>query len=249
MLVQLTTNLKENLREKGVENFQAVGVNISTAAILEPPCSIKWMGIENDFQLGAFSYAVSGFFSGVTIGRYTSIGEAVQIGRANHAMTWVSTSPFFYLTEKMFNVGHDFSDGSSYHNYAAPPRPHANATAFKSVSIGNDVYIGHGAMVMPGVRIGDGAIVAAMSVVTKNVPPFAIVGGNPARIIRMRLDPILVAQLLHLQWWRFAPWQLTGIDLSNPSEAIDGIKELATNAVPYSPQLVRVEDLFVDSRR
>ena len=125
-------------------------------------------------------------------------------------------------------------------------RPHATATAFKPVVIGNDVYIGHGAMIMPGVCVGDGAIVAAMSVVTKNVPAFAIVGGNPARIIRMRMDPIVIAQLLDLQWWRFAPWQMANIDLSNPSQAIEGIKELDKTTAAYAPGMVSMQDLIAD---
>ena len=248
MLTQVTAELKNSLKERGIENFLGVGVNISTNAIFEPPCSIKWMAIENDFKLGAFSYAVSGFFSNVSIGRYTSIGEQVQMGRANHAMTWVSTSPIFYMNEKLFDIGDEFSGGAEYHAYSAPPRPHATATTIKPIIIGNDVYIGHGAMIMPGVRIGDGAIVAAMSVVTKSVPPFAIVGGNPARIIRMRLDPIIVAQLLHLQWWRFAPWQLSGIDLSNPTDSIEGIKELGRDMVSFAPDLVRINELVAVAR-
>ncbi|PZR83617.1 MAG: hypothetical protein DLM68_14070 [Hyphomicrobiales bacterium] len=64
MLAQLTSEMKNQLRMRGVETFHGVGVNISTRAIFEPPCSIKWMGIENNFRMGAFSYAVSGFYSG-----------------------------------------------------------------------------------------------------------------------------------------------------------------------------------------
>lgn len=245
MLVPLTSELKAQLKSRGVESFHDGGSDVSSLATFEPPCSIKWISIENEFQLGAFSYAVSGYFSGVSIGRYTSIGEAVQVGRSNHPLTWVSTSPFFYLDKPLFDVGATFDGARSYHAYGAPPRPHATSTQMRPITIGNDVYVGHGAMIMPGVSIGDGAIVGAMAVVTKNVPPYAIVGGNPARIIRMRLPMLIAAQLLHLQWWRFAPWQLTGVDFSDPTGAIEGIKMLAASQAPFVPEMLQVADLML----
>ena len=82
-----------------------------------------------------------------------------------------------------------------------------------------------------------------MAVVTKNVPPYAVVGGNPARIIRMRTPMIVAAQLLHLQWWRYAPWQLTAVDLSDPAGAIEGIKAVVASQAPYVTDLLQVSDL------
>ena len=243
MLVPLSSHLKDQLRRHGVESFHGVGVNIASEAVFEPPCGIKWISIENDFQLGAFSYAVSGFFSSVRIGRYTSIGEQVQIGRASHPTSWTSSSPFFYLQDRIFDVGTDFKGGEEYARYSAPVRPHAHATSFRPITIGNDVYIGHGACIMPGVTVGDGAVIGAMAVVTKNVPPYGIVAGNPARLIRSRLDPIIFAQLLHLQWWRYAPWQLTGVDFSDPEAALAEIKRVVASEQPYRPDLVRVDEL------
>ena len=243
MLIQITEALKAELRARGVETLHGNGVNISAEASFEPPCSIKWMTIESTFRLGAFSYAVSGYYSCVSIGRYTSIGEEVQIGRASHPTTWVSTSPFFYLPEPLFAVGDRFEGHEQYAAYGAPQRPGAVSTTFKPVRIGSDVYIGHGAMIMPGVTIGDGAIVGAEAVVTKNVPPYAIVAGNPARLVRFRLDPMIFAQLLHLQWWRFAPWQLRDVDFSDPQAAIDGIKQVEREHRPYAPHLVAITDL------
>ena len=67
--------------------------------------------------------------------------------------------------------------------------------------VGNDVWIGYGSTIMPGVRIGDGAIVASCSVVTKDVPPYAIVDGNPADVIRYRFDDATISALLALRWW------------------------------------------------
>jgi acetyltransferase-like isoleucine patch superfamily enzyme len=247
MLIKITQPLKEMLKARGVESFHGINNNISDACVLEPPCSIKWMQIENNFRLGAFSYAVSGYYSEVSIGRYTSIGEQVQIGRSNHAMTWISTSPFFYLRDRIFHVGDGFPNAEAYQAYSAPPRPHSQSTAFKSVTIGNDVWIGHGAFIKPGVTIGDGAVIGAMSVVTKDVPPYGIVVGNPAVLKRIRLKPRTVAAMLHLQWWRFAPWQLTEIDFSDPDKAIEPIRLVANREKPYAPEPLKLKALAAEA--
>jgi len=187
MLIKISQPLKEKLRLRGIESFHGINNNISDACIFEPPCSIKWMQIESNFRLGAFSYAVSGYYSEVSIGRYTSIGEQVQIGRSNHAMTWVSTSPFFYLRERLFHVGDEFSDAAAYQAYSAPPRPHAQATAFRPVTIGNDVWIGHGAFIKPGgmfpsvkccncMTCRRSAIFTVMTICSTGLNPYALCG-------------------------------------------------------------------------
>ena len=246
MLIRFTETLKAQLRQRGVECFLNEGVNISMAAKLEPPCSLKWMQVMNGFEMSAFSYAVSGFFSEVTIGRYTSIGEEVQVGRSNHAMDWVSTSPFFYLQEKLFQVGDDFNQADAYHQFSPSPDPGAVATAFKRTSIGHDVWIGHGAFIMPGVTIGNGAIVGAQAVVTRDVPPYGVVAGNPATLRRMRLPTSQAARLLDLAWWRYAPWQLGHVNMARPELAFDQLAELVETAEPYAPGFVSLADLTSD---
>ena len=246
-MIPFTNVMRSRLRARGVECFLGEGVNLSAQAEFEPPCSLKWMQIMNGFRLGAFSYAVSGFFSQVTIGRYTSIGEDVQIGRSNHAMNWVSTSPFFYLREPVFDVGREFSGSEHYHGFMPPEYSAAPATAFKSVYIGNDVWIGHGAFIMPGVIIGDGAIIGAQAVVTKDVPPYGIVAGNPAILVRMRLPPVVVAKLLQLAWWRYAPWQLSDVDFSLPEKAAEQLSDLVSRLEPYKPDMINLSDLAVET--
>lgn len=127
------------------------------------------------------------------IGKFCAIARGVKfiMNGANHQMGGISTFPFFIF-------GHGWEAG----------RPAEHELPYKGDTvIGNDVWIGYDALIMPGVTIGDGAIVAARSVVTADVPPYAIVGGNPARIVRQRFDADSVRRLQGLAWWdRSAAW-------------------------------------------
>jgi hypothetical protein len=90
-------------------------------------------------------------------------------------------------------------------------------------TIGNDVWIGHGATVVAGVTVGDGAVVAQGAVVSRDVPPYAVVAGNPAVIKKFRLPPQLVSPMLRSRWWRFAPWQLSHLDPARPEAFVTGV--------------------------
>jgi len=129
----------------------------------------------------------------LVIGKFCAIARGVKfiMNGANHQMDGISTFPFF-----IFGEGWE----------AAKPAP--DELPFKGDTvIGNDVWIGYDALIMPGVRIGDGAIIAARSVVTADVPPYAIAGGNPARVVRPRFDPDSVRRLQAIAWWdRPAAW-------------------------------------------
>ena len=251
-MVILTEAIKDRLKQLGVECLLGVGGTISEGALFEPPCSIKWMATQLRFELGAFSYGVSGFYSEVTIGRYCSFGEQVQVGRGAHPVAWMSTSPFFYNSwSRMFDVGTEFEQGLEYAIYRPgdpgeiPERNSRTVNDFLQLTtIGNDVWMGHGAFVLPGVTIGDGAVVAAYSVVTKDVPPYAIVGGNPARVIRYRFEPEQIAALQELAWWRFAPWQISGTPFANIDYAIAHLREVVPTLMPYRPQPVTMGRLI-----
>lgn len=134
------------------------------------------------------------------IGKYCALARNVRIlmGSANHLTTSISTFPF-----PMF--GEDWLPQMS--TFAT--RPDRGDTV-----VGNDVWIGYQSLIMPGVRIGDGAIVAAGSVVVSDVPPYAVVGGNPARHIRERFSPADVARLLALAWW---DWPVERVTLALPA--------------------------------
>jgi virginiamycin A acetyltransferase len=124
----------------------------------------------------------------LVIGRFTAIASGVRfmMNGANHAMTGLSTFPF-----GIFGAG--WEQGFDFETIRAGLRG--------DTIVGNDVWIGTEAMIMPGVRIGNGAIVAARAVVASDVPPYAIVGGNPARVIRMRYTAEVIDRLEAIAWW------------------------------------------------
>lgn len=121
------------------------------------------------------------------IGSFCSIGSGaafIMAGNQGHRSDWISTFPFFWMPEVPA-----FADAANGFQAAG------------DTIIGNDVWIGSEAVIMPGVTIGDGAIIGTRSVVTKDVAAYTVVGGNPSRVIRNRFDDIETARLLELRWW------------------------------------------------
>lgn len=144
------------------------------------------------YQIGAGTYgdlSVRSWNEGATlrIGSYTSIASGVKVFLGGeHRIDWVTTYPFNVLWEKSQHFkGHPKTKGD--------------------VVIGSDVWIGTEALILSGVKIGDGAVVGARAVVTRDVPPYAIVAGNPARIVKYRFTPELIGMLLDIQWWNWRP--------------------------------------------
>ena len=202
---------------------------------IEAPASLKWTQYGLSLKLGAFSYQVSGYCAAAEIGRYCSFGEEVQIGRQNHPLTWASTSPAFYLKDQLFDVGDGFAGAKAFAGYefqnSAPP------TRIQKTTIGHDVWIGHGAYIAAGVTISNGAIVAAGAVVAKDVPPYTIVAGNPAVPKKARLPTELITEMQASRWWRFAPWQLSHLDMSDVPAFLKGVAEMK-DVPPFAPSCV-----------
>lgn len=235
--------IEAKLMARGIEVLpSAPARTIPAAASLEPPCSIKWLQIEHSFSLGAFSYAVSGHAFAVHIGRYCSIGEGVQFGRQDHPTSWVSTSPSFYLSHPLFGLpeSYKYSKGLDLLPIIKRNRP---STQLQVTHIEHDVWIGHAAFIRAGVRIGTGAVVAAHAVVVKDVPPYAVVAGNPATIKKFRLPPHLIGPLLGLQWWRYAAWDIVDLPMEDPKEFIPAFRELKPKLTPYEPDKVTPGEL------
>lgn len=138
-------------------------------------------------DIGKYSYVGSGSeIIEAKIGKFCSIARDCNIGLATHTLQNISTSPIF--TEKKNGTGHSWSSITIKDKTL-------------KVNIGNDVWIGAKAIVLGGVKIGDGAVIAAGAIVTKDVPPFAISAGVPAKIIKYRFNSETINSLIKLNWW------------------------------------------------
>ncbi|GAB2693080.1 Vat family streptogramin A O-acetyltransferase [Mucilaginibacter koreensis] len=152
------------------------------------------------------------------IGRFCSIASDVKfiMNGANHEIAPVSTFPFGIFGKGWEKVNEDVDMTSKFPNKG-------------DTVIGNDVWLGYGATLMPGVKVGNGAIIASKAVVTKDVPDYAIVGGNPARIIRKRFEDDVVQRLLKIAWWNWdAPTITAHLKLINSAD-VDALEAVANN--------------------
>lgn len=143
----------------------------------------------NEVTLGDYSYLMDGAMAWcVEIGKFCSIAAYTRLNAPNHP-TWRATQHHFTYRSSAYGLSD--TDDADFFGWRRENR----------VTIGHDVWIGHGAIVLPGVTVGTGAVIGAGSVVTRNVAPYTIVAGSPARPIRRRVTEAVEARLLALAWW------------------------------------------------
>lgn len=164
-------------------------------------------------EIGSYSYVSGARVGHARIGKFCCIGPgAIVGGLGRHPTGWVSTHPLFYSTLRQ--VGINFVDQDHFDEL---PTAH----------LGNDVWIGANAIILDGVRIGDGAIIGAGAVVTRDVAPYQVCAGVPARPVRSRFPPAQVSTLLALRWWDWPESHLRAIPALMRSPGIDGLVDYA----------------------
>ncbi|ABD89956.1 putative acetyltransferase (virginiamycin, streptogramin A, chloramphenicol) [Rhodopseudomonas palustris BisB18] len=142
-----------------------------------------------EVAMGDYSYVVNDSqIAYATIGKFCSIAAMTRINPGNHPMQRAAQAHFTYRASAYFDGEPDDAE------FFAWRRQH-------HVTIGHDVWIGHGAILLPGRNVGTGAVIAAGAVVTKDVAPYSIVGGNPAKPIRQRFSEAIAERLIELAWW------------------------------------------------
>jgi len=240
-MIRLSRKIISALRARDVTTLHRPGAVLCDDCFFEPPCNFKSITIQHSLHLGAFSYAVSGFLFATRIGRYVSIAEDVQIGRHGHPIEWASTSPYFHR--------HHRHALDAVVAKAADVKPQQfllgkRGQKVKITTLGNDVWIGHGAFIVPGVTIGDGAVVGAQAVVTKDVPPYALVAGSPATVRKMRFPDRVIERMQAVRWWRYAFWDLVGASITEPEKFLDTVeKRISEGIAEYLPAIVSLREI------
>jgi len=202
-------------REK-IEEFKAKGVRmpgrepfVIGELSFEPPITLNGCVIVGPSFIGRYSYV--GNFTQIdnhtTIGRYCSIASSCTIGAAKHPTDWLSTHPF---------------------QYHGPTEPDVmlREREFPHTEIGHDVWIGANAVVLAGVKIGSGAVVGAGAIVTRDVEPYSVVVGAPAKIKRWRFTDEIVRELLSLAWWDLPPEAIQTLAFDNIDACLERLRVL-----------------------
>ena len=234
------------LEASGIHLGPGTNLLLGLRTAIEPPCSIL-AGAESPdgFSFGAFSYSWSRITRFVgSIGRYCSIAGQVNLGDWEH--------PTDALTTSVVTFDHHFPLGA----YARRRNPNVFRIRLPSptpICLENDVWIGKGSYIKSGLAIGTGAIVGANAVVTKDVPPYAIVAGVPAQIKKSRFSDELIDKLLKSAWWQYLWVDIGDIDPIDPSAGCDTIAECRRSGhvkrfEPKSLNVTQLQAALIGSR-
>jgi chloramphenicol O-acetyltransferase type B len=164
------------------------GVCIDINSIINQNVHLLSNCIINNTNIGSYTYiGKKTIVQNASIGKFCSIANDVCIGLGSHPIDYFSTSPIFYKKKNVIGIDLKLKDYPF--------------KEYEDIKIGNDVWIGAKAIVLDGITIGHGAVIAANAVVTKDVPPYAIVGGVPAKILKYRFNDVKIKKLIESNWW------------------------------------------------
>jgi len=183
---KLTAQMRTlQLRRSGNSVALLAGVNLDQATVLEAPVRIEGNTHVHESRIGCYSYIGEGsFVSGADIGRFCSGARGLTLGASGHHLDRATTHTFPLLPDDGGFVDHP-------------------GLSVERLHIGHDVWIGCNAIILSGLTVGNGAVIAAGAVVTRDVPDYTIVAGVPARTIRLRCSESLASRLSALAWWEW----------------------------------------------
>lgn len=191
-------------------------------------------------SMGSFSSVNSELPINTVVGRYSSIAHNVKRMYGSHPMSRFTTSMLTY-DSKVIAFKDYLKDTGRTLDYVPNSLPNGSP-----IVIGNDVWIGQDVTFSSsGITVGDGAVIAAESTVTKDVPPYAIVGGAPAKIIKFRFSQSVIRKLMNLQWWQYSYGDFTGVRTDDDIEVfIDKVQKLVDlgELNPYKPKYITIND-------
>lgn len=215
---------------------------VSNDANIEAYCGIlAGIGL---FSIGTQSYTWSAMLTTTVMGRYSSLASDIRFMQPDHPISNFTTSPIAFNQHAAWvsNLIKSVPDFSFYEKPLTPLRP---------TIIGNDVWIGSHVAIKQGIKIGDGAVIGSGALVTKDVPPYAVMGGVPARVIKYRFPEKIIEELLNLKWWDYSFTDFKNMDSDIPIE--DFIyriqNEIAAGRLKkYEPQITTGEEINATSR-
>jgi len=178
--------------------------------------------VSKECSIGAYSLINSAttLFPNTNVGRYCSIGKTCEIGAGDHPIAWLSTSVFQYGMTTHFS-----NHADECHQVIRKSETNTDTI------IGHDVWIGSLSLIKRGVTIGHGAIVAGGATVIKDVPPYAIVGGVPAKVLKYRFDKRTIEKLLALKWWELTPKEMKDVKFDDIQKAIKQIRQIKNHSL------------------
>ena len=212
------------LADRGLKLF-----GLANTSVLAPDSVIEWPTVVNAtvtrgafLEVGAFCNLSGGILNNIRLGRYCSVANGVVTGSHEHPTDWLTTSRTAYVPE--IHQWDRLLRGERVDEIQRKKRSFTNSCPLTTV--GHDVWIGEGAFIKAGVNIGHGAIVGARATVVKDVPPYAIVVGSPAQVLRYRFSQDIVTRLLALSWWDYCIYDLFDAPMNEIEPTLDILEDL-----------------------